>query len=125
MPLILAKSSSGDPYEVAFWIDNGRLFAQCACAASEQQQFCKHLAALFCGDCSMLFQPDQEPLLLEVLEGLTAAGILAAYAEFQSELKRLETEWAAVKKRIEKERKGFKASFMRKLAAGYPVTVTQ
>src|SRR4051794_27594852 len=58
---LLAKSSSGDPYELIFELsDNGLLTATCCCAAAHVGQLCKHVLALLGGDCSMLFNPAAE-----------------------------------------------------------------
>jgi uncharacterized Zn finger protein len=118
---LLAKGSSGNCYQIEFDCVDGRLFARCGCAAGELNQLCKHLIAFFAGDCSMLFQPDQEPALLESLKTLDGAGILAAFGDLQGRLAELDLELATVKKRIDKERKGRKAEFMRSLGAGYPL----
>jgi hypothetical protein len=120
MPLLLAKSSSGDYYEVHFDVIEGRMSVNCGCVAGALGQACKHLHAFLAGDCSMLFRPDQEAELLAILGDVNAAGLVAAFRDLQSNLQRLDAELATVKKRIEKERKGRKAAFMRNLSAGYP-----
>jgi hypothetical protein len=120
MPLLLAKSSSGESYEVSFETVDDRLIVQCRCAAGEQQQLCKHLVAFLTGDCSMLYQPDQEPLLLATLELAGAAGIVSDYADLQLQINVLDLELKQEKKRIEKARHELKGTFMRKLRNGYP-----
>ena len=120
MPLILAKSSSGEPYEVRFEQLGDRLTAQCGCAAGDQQQLCKHIIAFLTGDCSMLFHPDQEPELLDTLKLANAAGIIADYDDLQLELNRLDFELKQTKQSVEKARRELKGTFMRKLREGYP-----
>jgi hypothetical protein len=125
MPLILAKSSSGGCYEVSFEIIDGRLFTGCGCAAGMVQQLCKHLKAVLMGDCSMLFNPDQESDLQSALISANLAGVIADHAELQTQLNELDLELKREKQRIEKSRKMLKATFMRKLTDGYlsPATV--
>ena len=66
---LLARSSSGEPYDVQFLQASGsncvRVF--CHCAAGQFQQMCKHKLALINGDVEMLFDKSQAQELREVL----------------------------------------------------------
>jgi len=64
----------------------------------------------------MLFQPDQEPALIDILVAFQSTGFLDSYTELQAQLSQLDDELTTIKKRIDKERKKLKAAFMRRLA---------
>jgi uncharacterized Zn finger protein len=61
-----AKSSTGEPYNVDFTVQNGKLFAQCNCKAGTFGQLCKHKTELIAGDASRLFDVSQEQKLKEL-----------------------------------------------------------
>ena len=63
---ILAKSSSGDPYTVMFYIGEGSISASCSCPAGEYRKLCKHVLRMLDGDNSILFDIRQETSLGEV-----------------------------------------------------------
>jgi len=61
-----AKSSSGDPYDVDFLIQNQKLYVQCNCKAGIYGQLCKHKTELIAGDDSRLFDESEKAKLSEV-----------------------------------------------------------
>ena len=54
---LLARSSGGDPYTVAFRLADGILTIGCDCRAAVFGLACKHRLALAAGDRRMLFDP--------------------------------------------------------------------
>ncbi|RPJ73338.1 MAG: hypothetical protein EHM20_12410 [Alphaproteobacteria bacterium] len=60
-----AKSSTGEPYNVDFSIESGKLFVQCNCKAGIFGQLCKHKTELISGDESRLFDISQNDKLKE------------------------------------------------------------
>ncbi len=80
-----AKSSTGEPYNVDFLVQNGKLFVQCNCKAGIFGQLCKHKTELIAGDASRLFDVSEKQKLTELTsiisktpEVLSLAGSIAA-----------------------------------------------
>src|ERR1022692_2137162 len=107
--VILAKSSSGEPYDVTFDIEGDSLRVNCSCKAGALQQQFKHKRALVRGDGDMLHNRDQADALRQVLlssQGQSMAGKLraeeAALAENESQKSRIAAEEKAIKARMSK-----------------------
>ncbi|MEO7300825.1 MAG: hypothetical protein ABI042_19845 [Verrucomicrobiota bacterium] len=64
--VLLAKSSTGEPYKVEFLSDESSVRIFCHCQAGVLQQMCKHKLALIKGDEKMLIDPNQSALLSEI-----------------------------------------------------------
>lgn len=112
---LLAKSSSGNPYEVQFASDGNSLRIFCHCKAGILQQMCKHKAALLQGDISMLFKPEQATLLAEI-HALPEFSRLKVQTEaFEQKLKEIEL----AKNELSKREKAIKSEFARGLAQGF------
>ena len=63
---IRAKSSGGEPYDVDFIVENGRLSVYCKCKAGTFGQFCKHKTELIAGDRSRLFDVSDNAKMAEL-----------------------------------------------------------
>lgn len=88
----LARSSSGDPYDVTFESIDGRMTVRCSCKAGALQQQCKHKRALVSGDLTMLFASDQADVLKQVLARQESQPLIAAIASAESDLANVESE---------------------------------
>jgi hypothetical protein len=104
---LLAKSSSGQPYDVTFETQGGRMIVHCTCKAGEFYQQCKHKRALTSGDAQMLFEKSQSPLLTELLATPEASELAErllveenALAIVEREKARLAAQEKAIKNRI-------------------------
>jgi len=100
---ILAKSSSGEPYNVIFSILEGRMTVKCSCKAGLMNQQCKHKRELVSGDREMLYDQNQAELLKQINaspEGQSLAGKLALKEAALAELERDKTKIASKEKAI-------------------------
>jgi hypothetical protein len=111
---LLAKSSSGDSYEVEFAVDGECVRVFCHCQAGVLQMMCKHKAALITGDTKMLFDSTQAPLLAEIRAWPQFARLQDRITRYERELGEIET----AKAEIAKREKTTKAQMGRDLTQG-------
>lgn len=112
--ILLAKSSSGNPYSITFEQINGTLRVHCDCKAGVLQQQCKHRRALIAGDVTMLFDEAQISELQSILTSDAAKQLSLAVSNCESELERLEKE----KSRLNAQEKAVKRSIGALLSGG-------
>ena len=103
--VIFAKSSSdpNSPYGVSFVIEGRKLFIGCPCPAGGHGTLCKHRVAFLKGDVSMLYDPEQKPLLdqLQILAAETAlSDILDKYLTQMRELEELKDSFKKTKRQL-------------------------
>jgi hypothetical protein len=112
---LLAKSSSGEPYNVEFSSDGTSIRVFCHCQAGVLRQMCKHKSALLKRDFSILFKSEQSALLSEIhaLPEFTALKIQTEL--FEQKLKEIEV----AKNELSKKEKAIKAEFARGLSQGF------
>jgi hypothetical protein len=96
---LLAKSSSGDSYDVEFAVEGDYVRVFCHCQAGVLQQMCKHKLALITGDTKMLFDSTQASLLAEVRAWPQFARLQARITRYVRELGEIEAAKAEVAKR--------------------------
>jgi hypothetical protein len=72
---ILSKSSSGNPYNVRFYLEANRVSAFCSCPAGENRKLCKHIIQIINGEDSILFDINQKNLMSEVVSHLRNTNI--------------------------------------------------
>ena len=111
---LLAKSSSGDSYDVEFAVDGECVLVFCHCQAGVLQQMCKHKLALIAGDTKMLLDAAQAPLLAEIRAWPQFARLQARVTRYARELAEIE----AAKAEIAKREKITKAQMGRDLTHG-------
>jgi hypothetical protein len=112
---LLAKSSSGESYQVEFLVDGDSVRVFCHCQAGVLQQMCKHKLALLQGDASMLFDSTQVSVLSEIHAWSQFANLKARLIEFEKRLKEIEV----TKGMLLKSEKALKADFVRGLTSGF------
>ena len=103
--IIFAKSSSDpdSPYGVSVVIEDRKLFIECPCPAGGHGTLCKHRVAFLKGDESMLYNPEQKPLLdqLQIIAAETTLGeILDKYLTQMSELEELKGSFKKTKRQL-------------------------
>jgi hypothetical protein len=113
--ILLAKSSSGEPYKVEFIADGSSLRVFCHCQAGVLQQMCKHKLALIKGDTNMLFDPKHAALLSEVHAWSQFGELKVRTAEYEKKLKEIES----AKEVFAKKEKSIKQEFARGLTRGF------
>ncbi len=103
----LAKSSSGNPYDVTFEVIGGRMVVRCTCKAGELNQQCKHKRALSTGDAEMLMDKSQTQALKDLMAMPVASDLMdrlrieeEALAMLETEKSRLAAQEKAIKRRI-------------------------
>ena len=111
---LLAKSSSGEPYDVEFSVDGECVRVFCHCQAGVLQQMCKHKLALITGDAKMLFDPAQATLLAEIRAWPQFARLQGRTLRYARELGEIET----TKAEIAKREKAIKAQMGKDLTHG-------
>ncbi len=89
---ILAKSSSGEPYNVTFSILEGRMTVRCSCKAGLLNQQCKHKRELVSGGREMLFDQNQAELLRRISASTECQSLAGKLALKEAELAELERE---------------------------------
>jgi len=112
--VLLAKSSSGEPYRVNVDDDESGIRIFCHCPAGSLTQLCKHKVALANGNLAMLADPAQADTLREMQSSPYYPELKAraeSYAEAISLLEQRKSE-------IQKEEKALKARFSRDLLRG-------
>lgn len=105
MITIKAKSSSGEPYDVAISLEHGHVSAECTCKAGIMHTLCKHRIALLEGDASMLFDPAQAKDLEDVrwwVMQTDLPGLLAELKEADSAVLQAQARVKRLRKAIEK-----------------------
>ena len=112
---LLAKSSSGEPYNVEFLADDGSLRVFCHCQAGVLQRMCKHKLAFIQGDVKMLFDPNQATQLLEIHAWPEFGNLKAHAAEYEKQLAEIETAQNA----LARKEKAIKAEFAHGLTHGF------
>ena len=101
-----AKSSSGDPYNVEFQVEDSLLTVFCDCQAGKFGQLCKHKTELIAGDQTRLFDESEVPKLKELETIISKAPELTKIAsqivesekiirEEQSKVKKIKKAFAA------------------------------
>ena len=93
-----AKSSSGGNYDVTFQYKDSILFVSCSCKAGIYGNLCKHKIRLLTGDKSILYNQDDAPILLKILESIKQSPYGSLFTEYNDLKKQIENE-------KEKERK--------------------
>ena len=113
--ILLAKSSSGDPYQIEFLAGGDSVRVFCHCQAGMLQIMCKHKLALLKGDQSMLFDSTQWSLLTEIHAWPQFARLRGRLGEYEMKLKEIEI----AKDALAKNEKAIKAAFGRGLTSGF------
>jgi hypothetical protein len=112
---LLAKSSSGEPYNVEFMTDGGSLRVFCHCQAGVLQRMCKHKLAFIHGDTKMLFDSNQASLLSEIHLWPEFENLKAHIKEYEKQLSEIES----AQNILAKKEKAIKAEFARGLSHGF------
>lgn len=103
---LLAKSGSGEHYyKVIFEMKDNKLTVSCDCQAGILRQLCKHKKALILNDVSMLYDTEQEIVLVEIYEWTNKAGyqkIFKQYENIKNEIEKLKKEEFAARKQLER-----------------------
>lgn len=101
---IKAKSSSGDPYNVDFLVQNGRLFVHCNCKAGTFGQLCKHKTELVAGDASRLFDEFEREKLAKLASIVSKApevkSLASSIAKSEKLIRREQEKIATLKKQF-------------------------
>lgn len=113
--VLLAKSSSGESYQVEFLSDGDSLKVFCHCKAGIQQWVYKHKLALLKSDESMLFDPTQLALLSEILAWPQFRMLKARIDEYERKLDEIEV----AKSDLLKQEKAVKSAFGHGLTHGF------
>ena len=98
---ILAKSSSGEPYNVWFTWEDGKLGVFCNCKAGEYNKFCKHKWELLSGNEEMLYDKNQSDELAKITK-------LVSKTDFESlydKINELDKQFAFLRSEIRAEKK--------------------
>jgi len=112
---LLAKSSSGEPYNVELLADGGSLRVFCHCQAGILQRMCKHKLAFIQGDANMLFDSKQAPLLSEIHSWPEFGNLKKHMGEYETKLLEIETAQGV----LAKKEKAIKADFAHGLSHGF------
>ena len=112
--VLLAKSSSGDPYRMNIDADESGIRIFCHCPAGSLTQLCKHKIAIAKGDSTMLADPAQSEALLEMQRLPHYAALKARAESHEAAMSLLEKQ----KSKIQKEEKALKAQFGQDLLRG-------
>lgn len=113
--IVLAKSSSGEPYNVEFMLVGNSIRIFCHCPAGVTQQVCKHKLGLIKGDTEMLFDPTQAEELAEIQTAPEFAKLRERVDEFEKRMSEIE----AAKSALTKTEKSIKAELARGFAVGF------
>lgn len=113
--VLLAKSSSGDPYRVEFLKEDDNVLIYCSCKAGSMGQLCKHKTAFIQGDTSMLFSNDDELNLSNAQAWVAESKLTHILRRFESDVAELEKAKIDIEKRIKK----LKAELAKILANGH------
>ena len=102
---ILAKSSSGDPYTVRFYIEENEISVFCSCPAGDNRKLCKHVKRIIAGDDSILFDSNQKNIFLKIgshLERTPIPNLLSDLIESEIVLENAQKNLKKAKKALEK-----------------------
>lgn len=102
---ILAKSSSGDPYTVRFYIEENEISAFCSCPAGDNRKLCKHVKRIINGDDSILFDNNQKKIFLEIgslLQRTPIPSLLSKLNESEIALENAQKNLKKARKALEK-----------------------
>jgi hypothetical protein len=102
---ILAKSSSGDPYTVRFYLEENEISAFCSCPAGDNRKLCKHVKRIIAGDDSILFDNNQRKIFLEIgshLQKTSIPSLLSKLNESEIALENAQKNLKKAKKALEK-----------------------
>lgn len=112
---LLAKSSSGESYEVEFSAQDSDIRIFCHCQAGVLHRMCKHKQALIEGDVSMLFDSSQTPLLLEIHSWPQFKNLQKHLAVYLKELDEIQKSF----RELDKKEKDIKARLGKALSFGF------
>jgi hypothetical protein len=113
--ILLAKSSSGESYNVEFLVVSGSLRVFCHCQAGVLQRMCKHKLAFIQGDVKMLFDLKQTTLLSEIHSWPEFGNLKVRVNEYEKKL----TEIEMAQGELTKKEKAMKAEFAYGLSHGF------
>ena len=107
---ILAKSSSGDPYTVRFYLEEDEISAFCSCPAGEHRKLCKHVIRIINGDDSILYDSNQKQIFMKIGSHLQSTVVPLLL----SELNKSETMLENAKKNAKKAKKNLETVVLKK-----------
>ncbi len=107
---ILAKSSSGNPYTVRFYLEENEISAFCSCPAGDNRKLCKHLKRIIAGDDSILFDSNQKNIFLKINSHLERTSIPILLSELNESEILLEN----AQKNVKKAKKALEKAVLRK-----------
>ncbi|MEO6742743.1 MAG: hypothetical protein ABIP20_21085 [Chthoniobacteraceae bacterium] len=119
--VLLAKSSSGDPYRMNIDGDESGIRIFCHCPAGSLTQLCKHKIAIAKGDSTMLADPAQVEALLEMQGSAHYPALKERAQSHEAAMSHLEKQ----KSTIQKEEKALKAQFAQELLRGVKTPATE
>jgi len=101
---IHAKSSTGEPYNVEFLVESGKLSVFCNCKAGQFGQLCKHKTELLAGNRARLFD-ETEAHLLDQLQAVVSRAdqlrqLSSRVAESEKTIRREQAALKAIKKEL-------------------------
>ncbi len=102
---IFAKSSSGNPYTVRFYLDENEISAFCSCPAGVYRILCKHVMRIINGDDSILYDRSQKKLMEQIVSHLQKTiihSLLSELNESEILLKKAQQKAKKAKKNLEK-----------------------
>ena len=107
---ILAKSSSGNPYTVRFYLEENEISAFCSCPAGDNRKLCKHVKRIIAGDDSILFESNQKNIFLKISSHLERTSIPILLSELNESEILLEN----AQKNVKKAKKALEKAVLRK-----------
>jgi len=102
---ILAKSSSGNPYTVRFYLEENEISAYCSCPAGDNRKLCKHVIRIINGDDSILYDSNQKKVFMKIgshLKRTTIPFLLSEFNETEIILENAQKNAKKAKKALEK-----------------------
>lgn len=102
---ILAKSSSGNPYTVRFYLEEDGISAFCSCPAGDHRKLCKHVMRIINGDDSILYNDSQKQILSNIsihLQGTAIPVLLSELNKSEIVLENAQKNARKAKKTLEK-----------------------
>ena len=112
---LLAKSSSGEPHKVEFFVSDSDFKIFCHCQAGVLHRMCKHKQAFIDGDVSMLFDSSQAGQLSEIRESPQFKNLLKILEVYSNQLAEIEKE----KRDLDKKEKQIKTEMGKGLSFGF------
>jgi hypothetical protein len=107
---IIAKSSSGNPYTVRFYLEENRISAYCSCPAGENHMLCKHIMQIINNEDTILFNSNQKHLMAEINSHLQYTDI----PDIISNLRQNEILLETTQKDIKKAKKALEKVILKK-----------